>query len=100
MEICEDIFLSESRKPLCHKDLSGFYGFIRSYENRPLSNYSYFHFSVLLSKLHYIITQPDFFLNTKTKTFVMFLKKELYCRFFSVKLRIKVRKSVDIRYPL
>ena len=38
MEICEDTFSSESRKSLCRKDLSGFYEFIRSYENRPLSN--------------------------------------------------------------
>lgn len=38
MEVCEDTFLSESRKSLCHKGLSELYRFIRSYENRPLSN--------------------------------------------------------------
>ncbi len=38
MELYEDTFSSESRKSLCHKALSGFYGFIRSYEKRSLRN--------------------------------------------------------------
>ncbi len=43
MELYEDTFLPESRKSLCRKDLSRFYEFIRSYENRPLSNDTDFH---------------------------------------------------------
>ena len=42
MELYEDTFLSESRKSLWHKDLSGFYRFIRSYEKRSLSNDTYY----------------------------------------------------------
>ena len=84
MEIREDTFLPESRKSLCRKDLSGFYGFIRSYEIRSLSNDTEFHislfsfefvfFSQVLQRNIYIIVHENPFFNSNYR---------FYCGIFS-----------------
>ena len=61
VEIHEDTFLPESRKSLCRKDLSQVYGFIRSYEKRPLSNDTKFHNLFSFGFLSKIFTHYNIF---------------------------------------
>jgi len=93
MELYEDTFLSESRKSLCYKGLSGFYGFIRSYENRPLSNNTQLHDIILLYQ-----TAQDrnnsIYSTTKPKIMQLLFKKLIMLDKIKMKNRKKLRKIV------
>lgn len=78
-----DLFFLKSRKFLCHKDLSGFFGFMRKYEIRYANYYTKFHvsdtpyrkiinfFRILLYKISLITRQNK---SNSAKKQVKFLK--------------------------